>query len=497
MINLGTTSSRNGQIHRRDFLRMGTCGFAGLNLAAALRSAQAAGKGVATGTARSCIFIYLAGGPSHLETFDPKPAAPLNCRGPWGAIRTAVPGTLFGEMLPDLARLADKFSLVRSLHHTNSLHQPWPMMTGNMQHRVSHGAAVSFLRRNVELAMPGHVHLGPRLSVGAGSLGRSAEPLEVSHPLAVAGSLDEFTLSHDVDPNRLDDRQLLLRNIEGLRQMAEGSLAVRAQDAAYRRALGMLTSTHVRDAFDLARESESLRDRYGANSFGQSCLLARRLVEAGTRFVQIVWYDREDGFAVGWDVHGDDLAGLVRMEQQLCPRFDQGLSALLADLDARGLLANTLVCAAGEFGRTPHISKLGGRDHWPYCFSALLAGAGVPGGAVVGASDARGAYPADRPTTPADFAATLYRILGVEPADDDRLRPAIFEGQPIDELCGALEIRCFPIRSPPTPPPPPSSRQKPPSVPQTRSTSPLANRKCFGCRCSHRLRFWRVCQRER
>src|SRR5579863_9159934 len=435
MINLGTVNYRNGNIDRRDFLRLGTCGFAGLTLAAAMRASQTGGQETSNAAPRSCIFIYLAGGPSHLETFDPKPAAPLNIRGPWGAIPTAVPGILFGEMLPELAREAGKFALIRSLHHSNSLHQPWPMMTGNMQHRVSHGAAVSFLNRNAELAMPFHVHVGPRLQVGAGSLGRSAEPLEIANPLAVAGSLDEFTLSHDIDPDRLDDRQHLLQSIDRLRRMADGSPAVRSQDAAYRRALDMLTSTRVRDAFDLARESESLRDRYGANRFGQSCLLARRLVEAGTRFVQIVWYDREDGFAVGWDVHGDDLAGVVRMEQQLCPRFDQGLSALLAGLDSRGLLATTLVCAVGEFGRTPGISKLGGRDHWPYCFSALLAGAGIPGGTVVGASDARGAFPADRPTTPADFAATLYHILGVDPAADDRLRPAIFEGRPIDELC--------------------------------------------------------------
>jgi len=217
--------------------------------------------------------------------------------------------------------------------------------------------------------------------------------------------------------------------------MAESSGAVQAQDGLYHRALTLLTSSRVRDAFDLTREPEAVRDRYGANSFGQSCLLARKLVEAGTRFVQVMWYDREDGFAVGWDVHGDDLNGLVRMEQQLCPRFDQGLSALLEDLRRCGLLDSTLVCAFGEFGRTPRINKHAGRDHWPYCFSALLAGGGIPGGAVVGASDSRGAYPVDRPVTPADLAATLYRLLGVDVTMDDRLRPAIFEGHPVDELC--------------------------------------------------------------
>jgi hypothetical protein len=422
-------------MHRREFLRLGSAGFAGISLAGVLRSAVAGESKQQRQTERSCIFIYLAGGPSHLETFDPKPAAPLEVRGPWGAIRSAVPGTLIGEMLPELARQAGKFALIRSLHHINSLHQPWPMMTGNFQHRITHGAAVSFLKRRVDGTMPAHVNLGPKLSIGAGSLGRSAEPLEIADPTNVAGSLEEFTLSQGINPDRLDDRRALLRSIDELRRLVDGSPAVGAQDAAYRRAIGILTSTHVRDAFDLAREPESRRDRFGANSFGQSCLLARRLIEAGTRFVQINWYNREDGFAVGWDVHGDDLAGLVRMEQQLCPRFDQGLSALLTDLAERGLLDSTLVCAVGEFGRTPHLSKLGGRDHWPYCFSALLAGGGVPGGAVVGASDARGAYPADRPVSPADFAATLYRILGVEPTADDRLRPAVFEGQAIEELC--------------------------------------------------------------
>jgi hypothetical protein len=434
VINLGTITARDCQgIHRRDFLRLGTAGFAGLTLA---RLVEAEGLATEPRPNRSCIFIYLAGGPSQFETFDPKPAAPLNVRGPWGAISTAVPSVQFGEMLPELARQANRFTVLRSLHHTNTLHQPWPMMTGNMPHRISHGAAVTYLNRETQSHMPPHVHLGPRLQVGSGGLGRSAEPLEIVHPLAVAGALDEFTLAHDIDAHRLEDRESLLRNIDSLRRMAEASTAVRAQNAAYQRAMTMLTSSRVRDAFDLGREPEAVRDRFGANCFGQSCLLSRRLVAAGTRFVQIVWYNREDGFAVGWDVHGDDQAGLVRMEQQLCPRFDQGLSALLIDLEERGLLESTLVCAVGEFGRTPHLSKLGGRDHWPYCFSALLAGAGVPGGSVLGASDARGAYPADRPVSPADFAATLYRILGVDATADDRLRPAIFEGEPIAELCG-------------------------------------------------------------
>src|SRR5260370_896981 len=243
----------------------------------------------------------------------------------------------------------------------------------------------------------------------------------------------EFALAQDIAPDRLDDRETLLRKMDDLRRSVD-TAAVGAQDKMHQRALSLLTSTRVRDAFDLAQEPEQRRDRFGANCFRQSCLLARRLVEAGTRFVQINWYNREDGFAVGWDVHGDDQTGLVRMEQQLCPRFDQGMSALLGDLHERGMLERTLVIATGEFGRTPRISRLGGRDHWPYCFSALIAGGGVSGGRVVGASDAHGAHPADRPVSPADFAATTFKLLGVNPNDDDRLRSMVFEGHPIEEL---------------------------------------------------------------
>jgi hypothetical protein len=271
--------------------------------------------------------------------------------------------------------------------------------------------------------------------VAGGSLGPAFNPFEVRDPLEANASLADFNLAADLPPERLGRRTELLNDVDKVRRLIDTGPAVRSQDSLYRRALSVLTSTRVRDAFDLAREPEALRDRYGANSFGQSCLLARRLIEAGTRFVQVMWYDREDGFAVGWDVHGDDFNGLVRMEQQLCPRLDQGLSALLDDLGRRGLLATTLVVVTGEFGRTPRVTRHGGRDHWPYCFSALLAGAGVPGGAVVGASDREGAYPLARPVSAADFAATVYRLLGVDVNQDDRLGPAVFEGHALDELC--------------------------------------------------------------
>ncbi len=436
MIDLGTFWQRTCQgLHRRAFLRLGVAGLAGLTLPDLFR-AEAVASPRRSRKEISCIFIYLAGGPSQLETFDPKPAAPTHVRGPWGSIPTRVPGTRFGELLPLLAGQADRFALIRSMHHTQSLHFPWPMLTGNAQQRISHGAAVTYLRRGAAPAeMPPYVHMGARLSVGPSTLGSAAAPLEVHDPTDARAALAEMTLRHDMDPGRLDDRTGLLHAVDGLRRLADGSDAVRAQDGLYRRALTALTSTRVRDAFDLAREPDDLRDRYGANTFGQSCLLARRLVEAGTRFVELCWYEREDGAFAGWDVHGDDEQGMERMEHFLCPRLDQGLSTLLDDLHGRGLLETTLVCATGEFGRTPTISRHGGRDHWPYCFSVLLAGAGVPGGAVVGASDARGAFPNAQPVTPADFAATLYRLLGVDPGQDDRIRGAVFEGHPIDGIC--------------------------------------------------------------
>lgn len=388
------------------------------------------------GAARSCILIYLAGGPSQHETFDPKPNAPLRIRGPWGAIPTRIPGLSFGEMLPELAALSDQFSLVRALNHTNSLHNPWPILTGTQTHRITLGAAVSFLKRDeLNLAnVPPFVNLGPRLSIGAGALGGSSEPLEIPNPLAAEAVLREFLPTPEIDPERLSDRESLLTQLDDLRSQVERSPNLSIQQRAVQRAFSILTSNQVRDAFDLAKEPIERRDRFGANSFGQSCLLARRLVEAGTRFVQINWYNREDGFAVGWDVHGDDQAGLVRMEQQLCPRFDQGMSALLVDLRERGLLDETLVIAVGEFGRTPWISRLGGRDHWPYCFPALIAGGGVGTGRQVGSSDRHGGYPADRPASPADLAATVCHLVGVNPNQDDRLRPMLFEGEPIREL---------------------------------------------------------------
>jgi Protein of unknown function (DUF1501) len=436
MLNIGQTTSRNCQgVTRRELLQVGGASLLGLSLAGWLRAReQPAGNYPSLSTRGrdvSCIFLWLDGGPSHFETFDPKPNTPDNVRGPYGVIDTNVTGIQVCELLPLLARHMDKCALIRSMSHNTDAHAPVPMLTGQTGSATSYGAVVTKLRGS-EQEMPPYVHFGSKLAVGGGVLGSAFDPVEVRDPTGGKLELPQFSLAANISADRFQQRGELLAALDKMRAEAESNRAVEKMDTFYQRAISMLTSTKVREAFDLTREKEELRNRYGANFFGQSCLLARRLVEAGTRFVQVKWYD---GPAFdGWDVHGADLAGMARMEQHLCPRFDQGLAALLDDLQQRRLLQSTLVVATGEFGRTPKINKYGARDHWPYCFSVLLAGGGVPGGVVVGASDREGAYPAHSPVRPPELAATLYRLLGLDTNADPRVRPFIQNASPVAEL---------------------------------------------------------------
>ncbi len=392
---------------------------------------------------RSCIFIWLNGGPSQFETFDPKPNATDEVRGPFGVIQTQVPGVMVSELVPGLARQFDKFAIVRTLAHRNSDHGSTAMLTGIEGSDVPYGAVVSKLIGPAG-PMPAYVHIGSSKGDGtqfvsavdnlqAGALGAAYAPLRVRTPMGAGVQLGDFSLHESVPLGRFGERRGLLSSLahsESLEQSTAGQKLGEQQQ----RVAEILSSTRVRDAFDLHRESESLRYRYGANHFGQSCLLARRLVEAGTRYVQIKWYHVAAFDA--WDTHGADLPGMRRTEQQLCPRLDMGLSALLEDLHQHGLLESTLVAVVGEFGRTPTLNKNGDRDHWPNCFSALMAGAGIEGGTVVGASDAKGAYPATNPISPADFAATIYKLIGIDTATDLRVRPFIQDGLPIKQLVG-------------------------------------------------------------
>src|SRR5262249_34497639 len=253
-------------------------------------------------------------------------------------------------------------------------------------------------------------------------------PVLMTDPSGKQVQLPQFALTANVTADRFRERRELLDAVDKMRSEAHASTAVQQMDASYQQAVNLLTSDTVRNAFDLSKEPEDLRWRYGASTFGQSCLMARRLVEAGTRFVQVNWYSEPAWH--GWDVHGADLPGIGRMESPLCPRLDQGLSTLLGDLHDRGLLSSTLVVVSGEFGRTPQINKYGGRDHWPQCFSVLLAGGGIAAGRVVGASDNSGAYPANRPVSVPELAATIYRFLGIDTNADLRIRPFIGDAAP-------------------------------------------------------------------
>jgi hypothetical protein len=429
MLHLGTSVMRYcAGLSRRQVLQVGGLSLLGLSLPDLFRRSATA---AATRREISCIFLWLDGGPSHLETFDPKPNTSDAVRGPYGATRTNVSGVYFSELLPQLAQRMDRCAIVRSLNHKVDAHAPIPMLTGFPGVTTSYGAVVTKFKGAIN-DMPPYVHLGSKLGVGGGALGSVCDPVEVRDPSGKQVELPQFNVRADIGADRLLCRKDLLQSVDRLREELHDNRTIEQHDAFVQRAVDMLTSTRVREAFDLSREKDDLRERYGANFFGQSCLLARRLVQAGTRFVQIKWYD---GPAFdGWDVHGADLAGMARMEQHLCPRFDQGLSALLDDLKETGLLKTTLVIAVGEFGRTPKINKYGARDHWPYCFSALLAGGGVPGGTVVGASDREGGYPTDRPVGPPDLAATIYRLMGIDTNTDPRVRPFIKEGAPISEL---------------------------------------------------------------
>jgi hypothetical protein len=327
----------------------------------------------------------------------------------------------------------DKCSIIRSMTSKFGDHSGVGMVSGGNKMAASMGAVLMKIQGPSPSGMPSFVHVGPAGYLpGAGSLGAAYNPILVADPSGKQVQMPQFALTADVSPDRFQNRRDLLGAVDESRAAWHGNQNVEKMDENYQRAIDLLTSDKVRAAFDLTKEPDDLRNRYGGSIFGQSCLLSRRLIEAGTRFVQVNWYSEPAW--LGWDVHGADLPGISRMESPLCPRLDQGLSTLLEDLHQRGLLSSTLVVVTGEFGRTPQINKYGGRDHWPQCFSVLLAGCGVPGGTVVGSSDHIGAYPANRPVSVPELAATLYRLLGINTNTDLRIRPFIGEAAPVAEL---------------------------------------------------------------
>jgi hypothetical protein len=447
-------------INRREALRVGGLGFTGLLWSDVLR-ARAAGKPRAGqfGKARACILLFNYGGPSHLDVWDLKPDAPKEIRGEFKPIATRVPGVSITEHLPRLAALADRYALIRSVTHRDNDHAigAYLALTGysHPKHEIlgieppatpldmpSLGSVVSKLRPADKPVFPyvtlGELrHFGNFDSMGqnAGCLGKVFDPFTVPFARPLNGSLDVSAVTSVIgttDGRHFDGRRRLLDEMNRAAPALEATASMRNLDDFTRRAYELLASPASRDAFALDREPQKVRDAYGPTPFAQNCLLARRLVEAGVPMVTVYSYGNRD-----WDTHGANFATL---KNTLLPTTDQGFSALLKDLDGRGLLDETLVVWMGDMGRTPRINKDAGRDHWSFCYSIVLAGAGIRGGQVYGSSDRSAAYPSTNPVSPADVAATIYHCLGIDPAvhvTDQQGRPFVVStGKPIQAVLG-------------------------------------------------------------
>jgi hypothetical protein len=457
----GTTSCsefRHSLLTRRHLLQVGGLGCLGLSLPGLLR-AQDAPRASTRRRARAVIFLHQFGGPSHVDSFDMKPHAADGFRGEFRPIQTKLPGVHVCEHLPRMARMMDKVTLVRSVQHNMRNHNSatYYSLTGHapplddIRLRDSldlFPAYGSFVDRLAParggmptfVAYP-HVLRDGSITPGqtASFLGRMHSPLLITQdPNNPDFRLPELSLPANLSMGRLENRRQVMRLVDQHTQVLESSPLARGINSYYDRALTMLTSPRLRQAFDLSSEPASLRDRYGRTTYGQGCLLARRLVEAGARFVNVYFAASIGGRSTngGWDTHGFDNSPVFPLlRDYLLPYTDQSLPTLLNDLDTRGLLDETLVVWMGEFGRTPRISNLGGRDHWPQCYSVLLAGGGVRRGFVYGSSDRIGAYPGSDPVRPDDLAATMFSLLGIDPQSevtDAQGRPlAVTRGTPV------------------------------------------------------------------
>jgi hypothetical protein len=451
---------------RRDFLRVGALGTLGLSLpdlfAAEARASNYGGTR-ASARARSCILLFLGGGPSHYETFDPNPDAPSEVRNIFQTIPTNVPGTFLSEFLPDLARQADRYALVRSMWHKYGGHfgghryaltghaapgnpdQPARAddQPGIIAHARKHLVSRNSFPATVMTPWPSTDQgSGASGGMGGGVLGRQFDPVMVEVDQSTLDKpgkapvlrVPEFALRGDVSPDRFENRRALLGQIDRQRRLLDQFASARQLDTLYQQAYDLLGSPTIRAGFDVEQEPKELRERYGQNAFGQSCLLARRLVERGARFVQVNFsrYVTQKGY--GWDTHGN---GAQTLKNDLVPKLNSGLGSLLDDLFDRGLLGETLVVAMGEFRRTPNVKKDGGRDHWPNCYSILLAGGGIHGGLVYVKSDRRGATPASDPVEPRQILLTILTLLGIPTFGTDNLgrQAPLFEGvEPVERL---------------------------------------------------------------
>lgn len=475
---LGRTKQVCSGLSRREMLQIGGAGLFGLSLPGLL-SAEATQAAFRGGRAKSVMFLFLFGGPSQLETFDLKPDAPSRIRGPFRPIASRTPGLRICEHLPRTAQVSDKFCVIRTMTHPHNDHNAchyiqtghkWPSTAANgsdVNARETDwpamGSVVEYLSQHASDAarrqLPDYIYLPNRLGhlqgydrTGqyAGWLGRAYNALATDirkrgpkdNPyfrdcndgeldFRIKGLLPRTQVSLD----RLNRRQSLLRQFDAARTSMDRSRRFASYGSLRQRALTLVTSEKIRDALDIRREPAKLRDRYGRHLFGQSTLMGRRMIEAGARFVTVLW-DAPDGYS--WDSHRTSRD----LQRYLVPGFDQAFSALLYDLDQRGLLDETLVVAVGEIGRTPRPDTgRWGRGHWSYCFPCVLAGAGIRGGVTYGRSDKEAGYPADHPVRPEDLAATIYHLLGIDPdlrLPDPQGRPVqiLENGRPMTGLIG-------------------------------------------------------------
>jgi hypothetical protein len=445
-------------LSRRQMLKVGGLGLLGLTLPQLLR-AEALKKGPKA-KAKSVIFLFQWGGPSHIDMFDMKPNAPEQIRGPHKPISSSADGIQVSERLPRVSKIMDRVTLIRSVYHTMKNHNSAgyyalsgcapPSDDQRLRDSLSlfpaYGSVVDKLAPGPNdvptfISYP-HVIADGSITPGqhASFLGKVHDPLFIPQdPNAKDFALPELSLPANLSYERVTARRELQKLIDQQARMMDYSAAARGLDAYYERALAMLHSPKLREAFNLSAESESVREAYGRTTYGQGCLLARRLIEAGTKFVTVYFSDNIGGQSTesgGWDTHGFNNTRMYPIiEKYHLPITEQTLPTLLNDLETRGLLDTTLVVWMGEFGRTPRINDNASRDHWPQCYTALLAGGGVKRGFVYGASDKNGAYPAENPVRPDDLAATIYYLLGIDPHTevyDTSKRPlAITNGKPV------------------------------------------------------------------
>jgi len=428
LLGKGTAHTCDG-VTRRDFLQAGSLSAVGLSLPHLL-AAKALGAVAPGHDERSVIMIFNLGAPSQLDCWDMKPEAPAEIRGPFKPIATKASGVEISEIFPGMARNMDKISLVRSCYHTGAavhdtghqMLQTGRLFTGGINTPHA-GCALAYLRGR-KSDLPAHVILpepmgrtGGNMPHGqdAGFLGKAHDPFALmADPSKPNFQVPDLLPPAQIGQARLDRRRRLRDVVDETVEKFEASGNEKLLDSNFDAAFRLMTSKQAREAFDLSKETPAMRERYGMTRFGQCCLLARRLVEAGVRFVTVntflTVFDE-----ITWDIHGSKpFTSIEGMRDIVAPMYDQAYSALLEDLTERGLLGNTMVCNLQEFGRTPRVNPAGGRDHWPQCWTSHFAGGGVQGGRVVGRSDAIGGVPAERPVEPPEVVATIFRSLGLD-----------------------------------------------------------------------------------